>query len=105
MRTIKSINRMAASITPLQFQSIRFTSHNAQRGMLQRNIADNRTLPSRRMIAIGTFIGINTTPRYLLRTSPYGGGKTGVVSTRPDALYGNNIGNATTILEIYEQTI
>ena len=49
------------------------------------------------------FIGINTKPKYQVRLSPNRGGKTGTIATRPDAFYGHNMGNATSILEFYER--
>ena len=55
------------------------------------------------MIGIGIHAGINTTPRFVVRLSPMGGGKTGALTTRPEAVFGHRLTNCTCIMEIYEK--
>ena len=49
----------------------------------------------------GVHCGINTKPRYTMRLSPDGGGKTGAITTRPDAVFGHRATNCTCVIEIY----
>ena len=55
------------------------------------------------MRRLGIHVGINTTPKYIIRLSPYGGGKAGTLTTRPEALFGHRLTNCTCVLEIREK--
>lgn len=57
------------------------------------------------MKVVGLHCGINTRPKWQVRLSPLGGGQSGTLTTRPEAVFGHRVTNCTVILEIKENVI